>query len=48
MMPHALFGTTAPTRMLGLHMVDMEVAMGNLIDLVGQQTKSYLGSTRRR
>ncbi len=26
----------------GLHLVDMEVAMGNLIDLVGQQTKSYL------
>jgi hypothetical protein len=33
---------------LGLHLVDMEVAMGNLIDLVGQQTKSYLDSTRRR
>jgi hypothetical protein len=32
----------------GLHLVDMEVAMGNLIDLVGQQTKSYLDSTRRR
>jgi len=33
---------------LGLHLVDMEVAMGNLIDLVGQQTKSYLESARRR
>jgi hypothetical protein len=33
---------------LGLHLVDMEVAMGNLIDLVGQQTRSYLDSTRRR
>ena len=32
----------------GLHLVDMEVAMGNLIDLVGHQTKSYLDSTRRR
>lgn len=32
----------------GLHLVDMEVAMGNLIDLVGQQTKSYLDGTRRR
>lgn len=32
----------------GLHLVDMEVAMGNLIDLAGQQTKSYLDSTRRR
>ena len=33
---------------LGLHLVDMEVAMGNLTDLVGQQSKSYLDSTRRR
>lgn len=33
---------------LGLHLVDMEVAMGNLIDLVGQQTRSYLDSARRR
>lgn len=33
---------------LGLHLVDMEVAMGNLVDLVGQQAKSYLASTRRR
>ena len=32
---------------LGLHLVDMEVAMGNLVDLVGQQTTSYLGRTRR-
>lgn len=32
---------------LGLHLVDMEVAMGNLIDLVGQQTKSYLDKTQR-
>jgi DUF3089 family protein len=27
---------------LGLHLVDMEVAMGNLVDLVGHQAKSYL------
>jgi len=33
---------------LGLHLVDMEVAMGNLIDLVGQQTRSYLGAARQR
>ena len=32
---------------LGLHLVDMEVARGNLIDLVGRQTGSYLDSTRR-
>lgn len=30
---------------LGLHLVDMEVAMGNLVDLVGQQARSYAGST---
>lgn len=33
---------------LGLHLVDFEVATGNLVDLVGQQTRSYLGSSRRR
>jgi len=32
---------------LGLHLVDMEVAMGNLVDLVGQQATSYLASTHR-
>ena len=26
----------------GLHLVDMEVAMGDLIDLVGRQTRSHL------
>jgi hypothetical protein len=33
---------------LGLHLVDMEVAMGSLIDLIGVQTRSYLDRTRRR
>lgn len=33
---------------LGLHLVDFEVAIGKLVDLVGQRTKSYLGSSRRR
>jgi hypothetical protein len=32
---------------LGLHLVDMEVAMGNLVDLVGQQTRNYLDGTGR-
>ena len=32
---------------LGLHLVDMEVAMGNLVDLVGQQARSYLELKRR-
>jgi hypothetical protein len=33
---------------LGLHLVDMEVAIGSLIDLVGHQTKSYLASSTHR
>ena len=33
---------------LGLHLVDMEVAMGDLVDLVGRQTRSYLDSIHRR
>jgi hypothetical protein len=32
---------------LGLHLVDLEVAMGNLVDLVGQEARSYLGHTGR-
>ncbi len=32
----------------GLHLMDMEVATGNLVDLVGQQSKSYIESTRKR
>lgn len=31
---------------LGLHLVDLEVAMGNLVDLVGQQSRSYLDGRR--
>ena len=31
---------------LGLHLVDLEVAMGNLVDLVGQQSRRYLSRTR--
>ena len=26
----------------GLHLVDVNLAMGNLLDLVGQQTRTYL------
>lgn len=33
---------------LGLHLVDMEVAMGNLVDLVGQESKAYLAGASRR
>lgn len=32
----------------GLHLVDMEVAMGNLVDLVGRQARSYLAGDRPR
>ena len=32
---------------LGLHLVDLEVAMGNLVDLVGQEARSYLDRTGR-
>lgn len=31
---------------LGLHLVDFEVAMGNLVDLVGQQARRYLKGRR--
>jgi hypothetical protein len=33
---------------LGLHLVDVEVAMGNLVELVGQQSRSFLGGVRTR
>lgn len=33
---------------LGLHLVDMEVAMGNLVELVGQQSRSFLRRGGRR
>lgn len=33
---------------LGLHLVDMELTMGNLVDLVGEQSKRYLEKRRRR
>jgi hypothetical protein len=30
----------------GLHLVDMELAIGNLLDLVGLQTKAYLAKQK--
>ena len=33
---------------LGLHLVDMEVAMGNLVDLVGRQSSSWRDRARER
>lgn len=32
-----------PNRQWGLHLIDMAVAMGDLVDLVGRQAESYLG-----
>lgn len=31
----------------GLHLIDMNLTMGNLIDVVGQQSKAYLASTAK-
>jgi len=28
----------------GLHLIDMNLAMGNLVDIVGQQSKAYLAT----
>ena len=30
----------------GLHLVDVNLAMGNLLDVVGQQTKTYLAKKK--
>jgi len=32
----------------GLHLVDVNLAMGNLVDIVGQQAKAWLAATRRK
>jgi hypothetical protein len=32
----------------GLHLIDVNLAMGNLLDIVGQQAKAYLARTRGR
>lgn len=31
----------------GLHLIDMNLTMGNLLDIVGAQTRAYLAKTRR-
>jgi hypothetical protein len=30
----------------GLHLIDVHAAMGNLVDIVGRQTKAYLSKKR--
>jgi hypothetical protein len=32
----------------GLHLIDVQIAMGNLIDIVGQQAKAYLAKQKKR
>jgi hypothetical protein len=32
----------------GLHLIDANVAMGNLVDIVGKQAKSYLGKKKKK
>jgi pimeloyl-ACP methyl ester carboxylesterase len=32
----------------GLHLIDVNLAMGNLLDIVGQQSKAYLGSAPKK
>jgi hypothetical protein len=39
-----IVGDIAPN--WGLHLVDMNMAMGNLLDIVGQQTKAYLAKRK--
>jgi len=36
-----IFGGT-PGSLWGLHLIDVSVAMGNLVDIVGRQTDAYL------
>jgi hypothetical protein len=32
----------------GLHLIDVNLAMGNLLDIVGQQSKAYLSSAPKK
>jgi len=32
----------------GLHLIDVNLAMGNLLDIVGQQSKSYLSTPQKK
>ena len=31
----------------GLHLIDVNLAMGNLVDIVGQQSKAYLATHKK-
>ena len=32
----------------GLHLIDVNVAMGNLVDVAGQQAKAYLAKQKKK
>ena len=37
----------APSAIWGLHLIDVNLAMGNLLDIVGQQAKAYVAAVNR-
>jgi hypothetical protein len=41
-----MFGTT-PVANWGLHLIDMNLVMGDLVDIVGQQAKAYAAKARK-
>ncbi len=43
-----LVRAAGPNHAWGLHMVDVDIAMGNLVSIVGQQAQAYLAAARGR
>ena len=41
-------GGATPLAMWGLHLIDVNLAMGNLVDIVGQQAKAYAAKVKTR
>jgi len=41
-------GGATPLANWGLHLIDVNLAMGNLVDIVGQQSKAYAAKARPR
>jgi hypothetical protein len=41
-------GGAKPLANWGLHLIDVNLSMGNLIDIVGQQSKAYAARARPR
>ena len=44
--PGDVMASGKPNASWGLHLIDVHAAMGNLVDLVGQQAKAYLAKNR--